>query len=80
LRNNRFVAPTSLAFIVLVGIGTLTGAPNTAWEFAESRVLGRSTALRAEYCDLLRPLMTELDRTKAVWNARKLVTSSAGMH
>jgi hypothetical protein len=68
LRNNRAIAITLLGFIVLVGIGTLTGALNSTWEFVESRLLGRSPALQAEYCELLRPLIVELDRTKAAFD------------
>jgi hypothetical protein len=79
LRNNPIIAVGLITFSILVGAGALTGALNDTWEFLETRVLGRSTELRNEYCELLRPLMVELDRTKAAfdrWNQKDLSLES----
>jgi hypothetical protein len=77
--NNRVIAIVVILSGALIGLGALTGSLGTTWEFVESRVFGRSPALRSEYCTLLRPLMTELDRTKAAfnrWNRRDLSLES----
>jgi hypothetical protein len=79
LRNNPIIAVVLITFGVLVGVGALTGALDDTWEFLETRILGRSTELRNEYCELLRPFMVELDRTKAAfdrWNQRDLSLES----
>lgn len=79
LRNNSIVAIGLVAFAVFVGIGTLTGAIQDTWEAFESQVLGRTTELRTEYCDLLRPLVLQLDRTKSAfarWNGKDLSLES----
>jgi hypothetical protein len=79
LKNNRIIVAVLFVFGVLVAAGSVTGALNNTWEFIESRLLGRSTELRTEYCELLRPLVLELDRTKAAfdrWNQKDLSLES----
>jgi len=79
LRNNPIVAIGLVAFAVLLGTAALMGAFDHLWEFTESRVLGRSKELRIEYCELLRPLVVELDRTKAAfdrWDQKNLSLES----
>lgn len=79
LLNNPVVAFGALAAAVIIGIGAVTGALGGTWEFIEGRLLGRTTELRSEYCELLRPLTVELDRTKAAfdrWNQKDLSLES----
>jgi len=68
LRNNCVGVVGLIAFGGIVATGAVTGALNSTWEFIESRVPGRSTELKKEYCELLRPLVVELDRTKAAFD------------
>jgi hypothetical protein len=79
LLDSRVIAIVLILAVALIGLGTLTGALGTTWGFLESRMFGRSPALRSEYCTLLRPVMTELDRTKAAfdrWNGKDLSLES----
>src|SRR5262245_49247308 len=79
LKDNPIIVAVLIAVPVLVALGSLTNALDDAWEFFETRVLGRTTELRNEYCDLLRPLIVELDRTKAAfdrWNQKDLSLES----
>jgi hypothetical protein len=79
LRNTRIVVVALIAFAVVVGTGAATGALTGLWDFVETRILGRSIELRKEYCELLRPLVVELDRTKAAfdrWNQKDLSLES----
>jgi hypothetical protein len=79
LRNNPVVAITLIAVGTIVGIGALTGALDDTWGFVEGRLLGRSVSVRNEYCELLVPLIIELDRTKAAfdrWNQKDLSLES----
>ena len=79
LRNKPIIAAGLIAFAVLVGIGTVTVSVQKTWEAFESRVLGRTPELRTEYCDLLRPLVLQLDRTKTAfdrWNRKDLSLES----
>ena len=79
LKNNPIIAACLIAFAVLIGIGALIGSIQSSWQAFESRVLGRTTDLRTEYCDLLRPLVLQLDRTKTAfdrWNGKDLSLES----
>jgi len=79
LRNNPVIAIGLIVFIVFLGIGTLTGSVTGLWEFTQSRLFGRSKGTRAEYCELVRPLVLELDRTKnafARWDQQDLSLES----
>ncbi len=79
LRNNPIIATGLIAFVVFVGIGTFTGTIQNTWKAFESWVLGRTPELRTEYCDLLRPLVLQLDRTKTAfdrWNGKDLSLES----
>jgi hypothetical protein len=64
LRNNPVIAVGLVVFIIVLGVTTLAGNLNGLWEFTQSHLWGRSKAVRAEYCELVRPLVLELDRTK----------------
>ncbi len=78
LRNNPIIAIGLIVFAVVVGVGAFTGGIDSAWRFV-SGVVGPSAQVRKEYCDLLRPLMVELDRTKAAfdrWNQKDLSLES----
>ena len=78
MRNNPIIAIGLIVFAVLVAASTLTGAIDSAWQVL-SRVFGPSTELRREYCELLRPLVVELDRTKTafnLWNRKDLSLES----
>lgn len=82
LGNNRVIAICLLMFTVLVGTAALTGALDGLWEFTQSKVLGRSKELRTEYCEFLRPLVAELDRTRtafARWDQKDLSLESETM-
>jgi hypothetical protein len=79
LRNSYFIVVVLIVFTTIGGIGQFTGALDTTWSFIQLRLLGRSTEIRNEYCQLLRPLIVELDRTKAAferWNAHDLSLES----
>ncbi len=79
LQNRPIIAAGLILFAVLVGIGILTGSIQNIWLAFESSVLGRTPGLRAEYCDILRPLVLQLDRTKAAfnrWNGKDLSLES----
>jgi hypothetical protein len=79
LQNNPIIATVLILFVVLVGIGTFTGTLHDSWEAFETWGLGRTPELRTEYCDLLRPLVLQFDRTKAAfdrWNGKDLSLES----
>jgi hypothetical protein len=79
LRNNRFIVVVLVVSAVVVGIGQFTSAVDNSWTFIQSKFLGRSVEIRNEYCQLLRPLIVELDRTEAAferWNAHDLSLES----
>jgi hypothetical protein len=79
IRNKPIIVAGLIVFTVLVGIGTLTNSIQKIWVAFESTVLGRTSELRTEYCELLRPLVLQLDRTKAafdLWNGKDLSLES----
>lgn len=79
LRDNPIIAVVLMTIAGIVGVASFTGAIDDIWQFADSRVFGRSKELRTEYCELLRPLVVELDRTKAAfdrWNKKDLSLES----
>lgn len=79
LYDNAVVSIVLVTCALLLGIAALTGALDDMWEFTESRILGRSKELRTEYCELIRPLIVELDRTKVAfdrWDQKDLSLES----
>ena len=79
LKDNKPIAVALLAFGMLVGVGTLLGTTQNIWNFIEEQFFGRTTEIKTEYCELLRPLVLQFDRTKSAfdqWNRKDLSLES----
>ena len=78
LQNNPVITVILLVFTVLVGIVTFTDAVQKIWStFGPGDPI--TIEIRAEYCDLLRPFVLQLDRTKKAfegWNKKDLSLES----
>lgn len=78
-RNNPVIVALLFVFLLLIGIGKLTGALNSIERYYEEQILGRTPEVQKEYAELLRPLIAELDRSKNAfekWNKKDLSLES----
>ena len=79
LKNNPVITVILFVFAVLVGIVTFTGAVQKIWLTIGLGDDVIKIEIRAEYCDLLRPFVLQLDRTKRAfdsWNKKDLSLES----
>lgn len=75
LRNHPVAAGVTVVGIVVVAIGQFAGAVATTVNFVTGLTVNERAAAESEYCQLLRPLIAELNRSKDAfdrWNERNL--------
>jgi hypothetical protein len=75
LKNQPVVARVTLIGIAVVAFAQFTGALNSVVNFTRSFGASDRASAQAEYCQLLRPLLAEFDRSKDAfdrWNDRNL--------
>ncbi len=70
VRNRPLLAAVFVIGVAVIAIGQFTDAVEKTIQFVNHRVLGHPSedALQGEYCELLAPMMVQLDRTKAAFD------------
>ncbi|MBN1491803.1 MAG: hypothetical protein JXA69_17960 [Phycisphaerae bacterium] len=75
VHNNRILVVVLVLVTIVIGLAQLTDAVNKLRQF----VSAPDSAAKAEYCELLVPLIVQLDRTKAAfdrWTEKNLSLES----
>lgn len=75
IHNNRLAVTVMVLATAVIGLGQLTDAVDKLRRFAGSS----DSAVKAEYCELLAPLIVQLDRTKSAfarWTDKNLSLES----
>ena len=77
VKNHQVLSAVIVVGVVVIAIGQFTGALDKTLTFIEQRIIGQTSAegLKKEYCELLAPMIVQLERTKSAfdrWSSKNL--------